>query len=109
MALGTITRNTSNSKGTTDGFVGDLKCTNTDVVGDSSYPTGGSTITPAQLGLGTVVFTVTSIKVTGAVGAPSEAYYDIPTSKLRVYTTAGQVASTTVLSASTFQITAFGY
>lgn len=109
MALGTITRNSANSQNTPDASVASLKATSTDVVGDSSYPTGGSTITPAQLGLGTVVFAVTSIKVTGAVGAPSEAYYDVPTSKLIVYSTAGQIANTTVLSASTFQITAFGY
>jgi hypothetical protein len=109
MALGTITRNSTNSQNTADASVGNLKVTSTDVVGDSSYPTGGSTLTPAQLGLGTVVFAVTSIKVTGAVGAASEAYYDVPTSKLVVYTTAGQVANTTVLSSNTFQITAFGY
>jgi hypothetical protein len=108
MALGTITRNTSNPQSTSDASVGSLKVTNTDIVGDSSYPTGGSTLTPAQLGLGTVVFAISSGKLIGT-NSPSEVYYDIPNQKLKVFAGAAEMASTLNLSTSTFQVTAFGY
>ena len=111
MALGTITNNAVNHISGTIAVPGDLKVTNTDVVGDSSYPTNGSALTPAQLGMqsGVVIFAISSIKVIGAVGSPAEVYYDIPNQKLKVFTTGGEMGSTTVLSASTFQVTAFGY
>jgi hypothetical protein len=110
MALGAITRNTSNSQATSDASVGSLKVTNTDIVGDSSYPTGGSTLTPAQLGLGTVVFTITSLKANGTGTNPAtDAYYDIPNQKLKTFGASAETPSTTNLSASIFQVTAFGY
>jgi hypothetical protein len=88
--------------------LGSLKVTNTDVVGDSSYPTNGTALTPAQLGLSVVVFAITSVKVVGGNG-PAEAYYDIPNSKLKCFTATGEVSNTTSLSGATIQITAFGY
>ena len=109
MALGTITQNAINPSGGGLQSGGATRVTNTTIVGDGSYPTGGSSLTAAQLGLTVVLWANTQIKVIGAVGAVAEAYYDIPTSKLLVYTTGGQVANTTVLTTNTFEITAYGY
>jgi hypothetical protein len=107
MALGAITRNAVNSQNTSDASVGNLKVTSTDVVGDSSYPTGGSSLTPAQLGLGTVVYAATHIKVAGA-GSATAAYYDIPNAKLKVFTAAAEMGAVSN-SGITFQVLAFGY
>lgn len=108
MALGTITRNPSNHSATADAIVGDLKVTSTSIVGDSSYPTGGSTVTPSQLGLSNVVFAITSVQTVGANG-PAEAYYNPSTQKLQAFTGTGEVASTTSLSGATINVVAFGY
>lgn len=88
-----------------------------EVVGSSSYTTGGDSLTAANLGLKTVHFASVSVK-TGSAGWTG--YYDVTNSKLVVYgdgantgttsTSAGapQAASTTDLSGVTFVVRAVG-
>jgi hypothetical protein len=86
-----------------------LKITVTQVVLESSYVTGGTALTPQQLGqTNAVVFAISSLAAVGANG-PSEVRYNIATGKLQAYGAAGEVTSATNLSASVAEIIAFGY
>ena len=78
---------------------------------DSSYPTGGESITATQLGLKSVDFAITTVKsATGAGVNVATAYYDNSTSKVLVYDeTPAQAASEADLSNVVVQIVAFGY
>lgn len=114
MALGTITQVAVDPHSSTQVIpvaVGDLKMTITTVVGDGSYPTGGTSLTPAQLGLSNVVFANVGISASaGSVTSFSEASYNTGTQKLQVFANTGaEVTATTSLSNLTFSIQAFGY
>lgn len=86
-----------------------LKMTVTQVVLDSSYPTGGTALAPAALNLPNgVVFAITSLVTVGANG-PAEARYNTATGKLQAFGPAGEIVAATNLSASTAEIVAFGW
>ena len=108
MALGAITPQKVSPDGGSTQYFGSLRCTVTTVVCDSSYPTGGSVLAASKLGLTTVLFAIASLAVQGA-GGLSEVYYNPVTGKLQAFTSVGEVANATVLSANTAQIVAFGY
>lgn len=93
---------------TANHVLGDERMTVTDVVLDTSYPTGGYAITPAQLGFNVVVHGISGVKVAGAGGIVN-AHYLPSTGKLVCYTATAEIASATDVSAETVQITAFGY
>jgi hypothetical protein len=92
--------------------IGDLKVTVTNVVGDSSYPTGGSAITAQQLGLPTtVLFSQTEVAASSGTNCASTgSAYNSSTGKLVCFANTGvEVANATNLSGITWQIIAFGY
>ena len=116
MALGTITSvQVSPQAAGVPASAAELKTTVTNVVGDSSYPTGGSALTPQQLGLTTVLYTqAEGIATTGSNNGSSSFYYNTGTGKLQCFTTGAtgafnEVANTTNLSGLTIQVLAFGY
>ena len=86
---------------------GDRRVTQTDVVFDSSYPTGGESLTASDLGLTYVDFAIAKVKVNGT-GSVVNVTYDIANKKLIAYTAAAEVADTTDISAVTATVTAFG-
>ena len=116
MALGAITGqivdpHISTTGGTVPIAVGDVKMVVANIVGDSSYPTGGSALTPAQLGLTTVLAAQAELQVS-AVTAPvaTAATYLVGTGKFQVWQASGaEMTNATNLSTITFQIIAFGY
>ena len=116
MALGAITQVQADPHApNVPSVAGDLKCTVTNIVGDSAYATGGSAVTPAQLGLSTVLFTQSeAIATTGANNGASSFYYNTSTGKLQCFTTGAtgafnEVAGAVNLSGLTIQVLAFGY
>jgi hypothetical protein len=98
---------TTNSRVVVPFVPGAERVTVTDVTFDSSYPTGGESVTAADLGLTSVTFAITSIKTAGT-GSVTEAFYVTSTGLLKAYTAAAEVANATDLSAVTAQIVAFG-
>lgn len=118
MALGTITQLTDTSQSTNLPQVASLKRTVSTVVGDASYPTGGTALTAQQLGLPT---TLVYAKVVGLAGSAANngavsAYFNNSTGKLQAFATTGvspvglvEVTATTNLSGLTFLIEAEGY
>jgi hypothetical protein len=86
---------------------GNLRCTVRDVVLDDSYPTGGESLTAADLGMSVVSFAIATVKVAGT-GSVTAVHYDVATSKLLAYTAAAQVGNTVDVSAVTVQVIAFG-
>lgn len=86
---------------------GDERFVVTDVVLDSSYPTGGYAITPVQLGLGKVNHGISVVKVAGANG-PVHVYYSPSTGKLLAYSATAEISNAVDLSAVTVQVTAHG-
>lgn len=117
MALGAITAvpvDPHNSQ-SSPVAVGDVKLTVTNIVGDGSYATGGSAVTPQQLGLTTVLATQSeAIATTGSNNAASSFYYNTATGKLQCFTTGAtgafnEVGAAVNLSGLTIQVLAFGY
>lgn len=110
MALGAITRQNINpAGGFGDQVFGSLRVVVTTVVLDTSYPTGGSPLTPQQLGLEVAcLFAIASLAVQGA-GGISEVYYNPVTSKIQAFSSTGEITAATPLQANTAQIVAFGY
>lgn len=86
-----------------------VRMTQTTVLCDASYPTGGYAVTAAQLGLGTVAGAVAT---TGGVQAGASTavqwYYNTATNKLQAFTATGEVANAVVLTNQTVNILAFG-
>jgi hypothetical protein len=89
---------------------GDLRVTVKRVTLDTSYPTGGYTITPLQLGLpgGKCLFADTA-SVNDGVASDVACFWDPSTNLLKAYTAAGEVANATNLSTQVAQIMAYGY
>lgn len=83
------------------------RLTVTDVLFDSSYPTGGEPLTASDLGLTTVTFAIATVKVAGT-GSVTAVAYDVTNAKLLAYAAAAQIANTTDLSAVTATVVAFG-
>ncbi len=94
------------------GVVGDLRCVIATMTGDSSYATGGSTITPAMLGFSTGIL---SFVVSGA-GSSLGSRLAAPLKqsdgsfKLKLYTaiTPTEMTNATNDSTSSYHILAFG-
>lgn len=91
MALGTITQLTDQLGGLNRPVnLGALKVTISTVVGDSAYATGGTTLTAAQLGLGSLAFAlVIGVSGSGANNGAVEASYNNSTGKLQMWATTG--------------------
>jgi hypothetical protein len=121
MAVGTITQLALDPH-TTQGVamtLGDVKMTVSTVVGDSSYPTGGTALTGAQLGLPTGVLAYA--EVVGMSGSASnngaiDASFNNATGKLQMWASSGtspvglvEVSNGVNLSGVTVTIKAFGY
>jgi hypothetical protein len=91
---------------------GSRRKTVTELAFDSSYPTGGEAITPAQLGFGVGVdWSSTTVKVaTGAGVNVANAYHDIATGKVLLYDeTPAQVADAADVATVVVQIEAYGH
>jgi len=113
MALGAATIQTIDPHLTqgTAVAVGDLKMTVTNIVGDSSYPTGGSALTPAALGLTTVLASQAELQTSAVTSPVATAATYLPTTQLlKVWQATGaEMTNATNLSTITWQIIAFGY
>lgn len=90
---------------------GSRRVTCTEVAFDSAYPTGGESVSAADLGLAVVDFSITTIKsATGGGVNVANAYYNKDTGKVLVYDeTPAQAANNADLSALVVQIVAFGH
>lgn len=90
--------------------LGNQRVTFSTVTMDSSYPTGGESVTPAQLGLDSVSNAITNIKSIGSTtGNVAYTVYDISNEKVVVYDEGhAQVTSADDLSSLVVNITAFG-
>lgn len=89
---------------------GDHRVTCANVTLDSSYPTGGESVTPAQLGLEAVDYAIVNVKSVGGTVNVANASYDAATSKIKVHDeTPAEVANTSDLSTLVVQIVAFGH
>lgn len=83
------------------------RITVTDVTFDSSYPTGGESLTAADLKLTQVDFAIATVKVAGT-GSVTNVRYDVANQKLLAYAAAAQIANATDLSAVSATVVAFG-
>lgn len=114
MALGTITNLTVDPHSSSQAVpiaLGDVRLTVTTVVGDSSYPTGGTALTAAQLGLSVVLFAICSVTGSASNNAAIHSSYNIATGKLQMWSgaTLAETANTTNVSGLTITVLAFGY
>lgn len=92
--------------------MGNKRVTTADVVFDSSYPTGGESVTPAQLGLSAVHVANATISVPDDAIGTTAAKYVVSTGKIMVYDdddTPAEVASTADLAGLTVRLQAFGH
>lgn len=119
MALGAITPQAVDPHSSTQAVplnLGDVRYTVTNVVGDGAYATGGSVLTPAQLGLTTVLSAdVQIIASTGTNSNAATGAYNVSTGKLQCFAGAGTTPNIGLaepnsvnLSGITFQVTALG-
>ena len=91
--------------------VGNQRKTISDVALDSSYPTGGESVTHSDLGL-TYVESATAVLKTTATTTVNiaNAHYDESTQKLLVFDeTPGEVANGADLAGAVVRVTAFGW
>lgn len=119
MALGTITKVAVDPHVATPQpvAVGDLKMTLTTIVGDSAYATGGTAVTAANLGLGTLIYAVVvGVKGSGSNSGAVQAYFNNATGKLQCFAGSGTTPNIGLaepnsvnLSGQTYTILAFGY
>jgi hypothetical protein len=123
MALGAITQqNTQPGLSNTEpGAVnlGGMRVVRNSVVGDSSYPTGGSVLAPSSLGFGTegvILWATVQLKASSGTNCSAvSARYDEVNGKLQCFSTTDAVgdpvseaAATTNLSGLTWDIVAYG-
>ena len=80
----------------------------TDITLDSEYPTGGESVTPADLGLSTVTFAVAAVHDGTSATAAASAGYDKDKELLLVYNTTAQVADRADLTGLVVRVLAFG-
>jgi hypothetical protein len=86
--------------------VGTQHKTRTTVTFDDSYPSGGESLTPNQLGLAVVEEAECFIKSIAAT--ISNAYYDIPNSKLKLFDADSETA-TADQSGTVVEVVAYGH
>lgn len=89
-------------------FAKALRVTVTDVTMDTSYPTGGESITAADLGLKSVFFAIANLQTT-ATTAANDAWYDVTNSKLKVNGPTAEVANGASLASVVITVYAWGY
>lgn len=99
-----------------DGVFGDLRYRIVPITWDSSYPTGGLALTPAQVGL-TTIYGAESVGAGAAATAAVDISYDTTNQKLQAYGADGaaagiatlkEIANTTNLSTVTTTILFLG-
>ncbi len=89
--------------------IGPFILTATDVTLDASYPTGGYAVTPQQLGLpNKALLAWVEPKAVEAHNVVN-VWYDTPTSQLKAYTTAAEVANAVDLHTVVVRVYALGY
>lgn len=89
--------------------VGNKRQSVAEVTFDSSYPTGGESVTAAQLGLSKVDYALCNIIAVGGTVDVAEAFYDKANSKIKVFDqTPAEVANTADLSTLSVRIVAWG-
>lgn len=90
--------------------IGDDKLTVTDILFDSSYPTGGEAITAANLNLTTIdVAWVGGISIGTQTVNVASANVDLANSKIQLFDeTPAEVASTADVSGTTVRVVAIG-
>ena len=119
MALGTITQlavDPHSGSQVVPIAVGDVKLTLTTVVGDSAYATGGTALSPSQLGLSTVLFAVCTVAGSASNNGAVTAQYNLSTGKLQMFAGAGTTPNIGLaepnsvnLSGLTVTVLAIGY
>lgn len=86
----------------------DLDVSVSTVVLDTSYPTGGSPLTYAQLGMAKVLWA--HVAITNETAATVEnVYYDPVAQTLKCFVAGAEVTNTTDIHAITVRIVAYGY
>lgn len=111
MALGTLTLLTASPSSGPNLVLGPLRVVNTTITGDSSYPTGGSSLPAASFGLDAILFTsaeIQNLSGTNSTGV-STVVYNVTTSKLQCFGATSETSNATNLSGVTFNVIAFGY
>lgn len=104
MAL-TIAKVTS-ADGTTPANGGALNFVLTRVTFDASYPTGGETLNPSDVGLSMILYVIPNVNTAGN----RLALWDDTTNKLKLYTALGtEAANTSDQSAIVVQFLVIGY
>lgn len=89
---------------------GDKRRTIGTITGDTSYPTGGYSITPNQMGLATVLLVdVENLLNTSSTTAIDAARYRISTNKLQIFSGSNEVANLTDVSAFQGRFEAIGW
>jgi hypothetical protein len=84
-----------------------LRITQTQCAASSSYTTGGDPLTPAAVGLTSIVSA--QVLPTNSIAGVTQLVYNTATGKIQAYSAAGtEVTAATNLSALQFQVTAFG-
>jgi hypothetical protein len=113
MAVGTVTQQAidPHSPVPIPVSIGDLKMTVTNVVGSASYTAGGDSLTPAQLGLSTVLASQAELQVSAVTAPVATAATYLPSTQLfKVWQASGaEMTAATNLGTITFQVIAFGY
>lgn len=88
---------------------GNKRVTFSTVTFDSSYPTGGESVTAAQLGLSKVDWATPTVKTIGGTVNVANVTYDRTNSKFKVYDeTPAEVANTADLSTLVVEVRAEG-
>ena len=76
---------------------------------DSTYPTGGESVTASQLGLSSVKAAFVNITAVNGTVNVANAFYDVANSKVKAFDeTPAEVANGTDLSGTTVVVVAFG-
>ena len=92
------------------------RLTVTQITGDTSYPTGGTAVTAAQLGLNSVGGAICTVQGSAANNTATGASYNVATGKLQMWATTGttpdantEAANASNLSGLTITVLAWGF
>lgn len=100
----------SQTSAPSDGVVGHLRHTVTDVTLDNSYVgTTGYALNASDLRLGTVLYADAQVITTGTNATAAAKYTPGSTGRLQMYTTTAQVSNATDLSNTVVRVEAYGY
>ena len=120
MALGAITQNpvmpgaqSGVAEGPVVGNSASLKWMSISVVGDASYPTGGTAVSALTLSGGNLSVIVASQfdvqALSGTNSTVAACVYNLSTGKLQCYGASAEITNATNLSGATFQGLIWGY